>query len=94
MYPFSFIKTLLLSASFASNVFGQSDVSDPTKRAELALSALQIWYNAGTGLWSTTGWWNSANIMNIVGNLAKVDDSPQLQSLYDGCRPILPPPLT
>ncbi|KAF2451904.1 glycoside hydrolase family 76 protein [Karstenula rhodostoma CBS 690.94] len=81
MYPPSFIRTLILSVSFASNAFGQSDISDPTKRAEFALSALQIFYNAGTGLWSTTGWWNSANILNIVANLAKVDDSPQLQSL-------------
>jgi hypothetical protein len=56
-----------------SNVFAQSTVTDPTKRAELALSALQIWYNTKTGLWDTTGWWNSANTMTMVGNLAKYD---------------------
>lgn len=81
MYPSSLLQTLLLSASFASNAFAQSDITDPTQRAEFALSALQIWYNAGTGLWSTTGWWNSANVMTIVANLAKVDKNPQLQSL-------------
>ncbi|KAJ4305569.1 hypothetical protein N0V90_001100 [Kalmusia sp. IMI 367209] len=64
-----------------SNAFAQS-ITDPTKRAEFALSSLQIWYNAGTGLWTTTGWWNSANIMTMVANLAKVDSNPQLQSLY------------
>jgi hypothetical protein len=86
MHPSSFIRTLVLCAPFVSNAFAQSDISDPTKRAEYALSSLQIWYNVGTGLWSTTGWWNSANIVTIVANLAKVDDSPQLQNLYDGCR--------
>jgi hypothetical protein len=55
------------------NIYAQSDITDPTKRAELALSALQIWYNAGTGLWDTTGWWNSANILTLIGNLAKAD---------------------
>ncbi|KAL5415771.1 hypothetical protein PMIN03_002548 [Paraphaeosphaeria minitans] len=59
----------------------QNDISDPTTRAEFALSALQIFYNAGTGLWSTTGWWNSANALTIVANLAKVDGNQQLQSL-------------
>jgi hypothetical protein len=86
MHPSSFIRTLVLCAPFASNVFAQSDISDPTKRAEVALSTLQIWYNVGTGLWSTTGWWNSANIMNILANAAKADDNPQLQNLYDDCR--------
>ncbi|KAF2658669.1 glycoside hydrolase family 76 protein [Lophiostoma macrostomum CBS 122681] len=55
------------------NTYAQSDITDPTKRAELALSALQIWYNAATGLWDTTGWWNSANVLTMIGNLAKAD---------------------
>ncbi|KAJ4351704.1 uncharacterized protein N0V89_007047 [Didymosphaeria variabile] len=89
MHPSSFIPTLILSISIASNVFAQSDITDPTKRAEFALSSLQIWYNAGTGLWSTTGWWNAANIQAMVGNFAKVDDNPQLQSLYDCGHPLI-----
>jgi hypothetical protein len=73
--------TLLLST--LPNTFAQSfDTSDPTKRAELTLSALHIWYNAGTGIWDTTGWWNSANVMTMMGNLAKADSkNAQVQDL-------------
>ncbi|KAF2122673.1 glycosyl hydrolase family 76-domain-containing protein [Lophiotrema nucula] len=58
-----------------------ANVTNPTTRAELALSALQIWYNAGTGLWNTAGWWNSANVLTMIGNLAKYDSSANVQNL-------------
>jgi hypothetical protein len=67
MYPSFLVHSLLLSISFIPNASAQSlydSVTDPTKRAEFALSRLQIWYNAGTGLWDTAGWWNSANVMS------------------------------
>jgi predicted alpha-1,6-mannanase (GH76 family) len=43
--------------------------------AELALNALQTYYNGSSGLWSTTGWWNSANCLTTVGNLAAIDSN-------------------
>ncbi|OSS52007.1 hypothetical protein B5807_03273 [Epicoccum nigrum] len=85
MYTSFFIQSLLLSAPLIPNVAAQSvydSVTDPTKRAEFALSTLQIWYNAGTGLWDGSGWWNSANIMTMISNLAKSDPkNAQLQNL-------------
>jgi hypothetical protein len=32
------------------------------------VAALQQWYNQGSGLWETTGWWNSANCIEAVEN--------------------------
>jgi hypothetical protein len=86
MYPLSlFLQSLLLSIPFIPNTSAQSiydSVIDPTKRAEFALSTLQIWYNAGTGIWDTAGWWNSANVMTMVANLAQADrKNVQLQDL-------------
>jgi predicted alpha-1,6-mannanase (GH76 family) len=82
MYTSSLFQALLLSATLIPNTFAQSEITDPTRRAEFALSALQIWYNAGTGLWDTSGWWNSANVLTMVANMAKVDsDNAQLQDL-------------
>ncbi|KAF9692958.1 hypothetical protein EKO04_009160 [Ascochyta lentis] len=85
MYPSIFIQSLLLSIPLISSTRAQSvydSVTDPTKRAEFALSTLQIWYNAGTGLWDTAGWWNSANVMTMIANLAKSDPkNAQLQNL-------------
>ncbi|KAF1927647.1 glycoside hydrolase family 76 protein [Didymella exigua CBS 183.55] len=85
MYPSFLVHSLLLGISFTSNTYAQSlydSVSDPTKRAEFALSRLQIWYNSGTGLWDTTGWWGGANVMTMIANLAKIDpNNAQLQDL-------------
>lgn len=85
MYPSFFLQSLLLSIPLVPNASAQSvydSVTDPTKRAEFALSTLQIWYNAGTGLWDTAGWWNSANVMTMIANLAKSDpNNAQLQNL-------------
>jgi predicted alpha-1,6-mannanase (GH76 family) len=80
MYIPSLSKALLLSTPLFSNAFAQS-ITDPTQRAEFALSALQIWYNAGNGLWDGAGWWNSANAMTMLANLVKVDSNPQLKDL-------------
>lgn len=35
-------------------------------RAELGVQSLQLWYVPRTGLYRTTGWWNSANAITAV----------------------------
>lgn len=72
----SLVQSLLLCVPFIPDIYAQSfedTITDPKNRAEYALSTLQIWYNAGTGVWDTAGWWNTANVMTMVGNLAKAD---------------------
>jgi|GEM_PF-260914 len=34
--------------------------------ADATISVLQNWYNSSNGQWNTTGWWNSANILEGV----------------------------
>lgn len=46
-----------------------------TTNAEAAFKQLQTWYNTSSGLWTTTGWWNSANCLTVIGDLAAVDSS-------------------
>lgn len=43
------------------------------RKTQLAVDVLQDWYNFDTGLWETTGWWNAANILNMLGNCALVN---------------------
>jgi predicted alpha-1,6-mannanase (GH76 family) len=56
---------------------GPVTLSAPTAstQAQVAFNTLQTWYNTGSGLWSTTGWWNSANCLTVVGDLAAIDTS-------------------
>lgn len=39
---------------------------DYRSAAGAGISVLQRWYSRGTGLWETTGWWNSANALTAV----------------------------
>ena len=40
-----------------------------------AFRTLQTWYNNATGLWDTAGWWNAANSLTVVAELAAADSS-------------------
>jgi predicted alpha-1,6-mannanase (GH76 family) len=76
---------LLLGVMFVPNIFGQNStgsITDPTERAINALHGLGQWYNTSTGIWESAGWWNSANIMTTIGNLALAEpDNKHLQIL-------------
>ncbi|KAI8633401.1 glycoside hydrolase family 76 protein [Xylariaceae sp. FL1651] len=45
-----------------------------------AIHTLQQWYNQGTGLWDTTGWWNSANCLTMLADYA-VENPKSAESL-------------
>ena len=51
-----------------------------TFQAEAALATLQTWYNTTSGIWDTTGWWNSANCLTVLGDLAAVDPRVEAQA--------------
>jgi predicted alpha-1,6-mannanase (GH76 family) len=77
MFSSSFIP-LLLGVALIPNVSAQfipdqNNVTQHRERFQLALFTLQTWYNSSTGLWDTTGWWNAANIMTMIGNYAQTD---------------------
>ena len=61
--------------------FGVTSISaatgslDHASNAETAFKVLQDWYNTNTGIWNTTGWWNSANCLTVIGDLAALDSS-------------------
>ncbi|KAI6244757.1 putative mannan endo-1,6-alpha-mannosidase [Erysiphe necator] len=47
--------------------------NDFITNSRLANSALKQWYNTTSGVWDTTGWWNSANCLKTTGDLAAID---------------------
>jgi predicted alpha-1,6-mannanase (GH76 family) len=46
----------------------QSVATDYLEMAGLGIETLQGWYVWGTGLWTTAGWWNSANALTALVN--------------------------
>lgn len=54
-------------------------------KTRLANFALQELYNVSSGLWDTTGWWNSANCLTTLGDLAAQDRiiRPQALSIFE-----------
>ena len=43
--------------------------------AMLGVQTLQTWYVADTGLYQTTGWWNSANAVTVLVDAMRVSES-------------------
>jgi predicted alpha-1,6-mannanase (GH76 family) len=41
--------------------------------AVTAVRVLQNWYNQTTGLYQSTGWWNSANCITVLADLTAID---------------------
>ncbi|RYP60536.1 hypothetical protein DL769_008070 [Monosporascus sp. CRB-8-3] len=72
------LKTLLgaaiagASLAAGSLVVGSQKRADPEtnyNRVADAAVVLQKWYDWNTGLWRESNWWNSANILQALGNL-------------------------
>ena len=70
-----FSPRLLVPALTASLLSGVTVADDAKSRAKTALDALQEWYNPSSGLWDTVGWWNGANCMTVIADLAALDPS-------------------
>lgn len=53
---------------------GLVSVEEPSyeERATLGITTLQTWYDLDSGLYKTTGWWNSANAITVLANYARV----------------------
>jgi predicted alpha-1,6-mannanase (GH76 family) len=45
------------------------------QHAALGIKTLQSWYDPATGLWKTTGWWNSANAVSVLADYSQLSGS-------------------
>jgi predicted alpha-1,6-mannanase (GH76 family) len=51
------------------------------KQAADGMRTLQKWYSPSTGLYATTGWWNSANAITVLVNYSRVSESARYKSV-------------
>ena len=92
MLPLSLRVSRCLTFTIGLAVVGQSPAaelaqggnskSSNEQRAELAVQTLQSWYDSGTGLYRTTGWWNSANAITTLADYSRAAKSHQFDSVF------------
>jgi len=74
------IATLCILGSFPAHSIAQTAPASPAanpydQHATLAIQSLQTWYDLDTGLYKTTGWWNSANAITVLADYARIAPS-------------------
>lgn len=66
------LPTLVIGLGFSSIAITTQDVlagdSKAISRVVSAINTLQQWYSNDSGLWNTTGWWNSANALTMLAD--------------------------
>ena len=76
-----------ITASIASSLLAQTTPTSPAadpydQHAALAIQSLQTWYDLDTGLYKTTGWWNSANAITVLADYASITQSREYDFVF------------
>jgi predicted alpha-1,6-mannanase (GH76 family) len=58
------------------------DAAQQNAQTQAAVDVLQQWYSPESGLYKTTGWWNSANAITALANYSRVSHSTQYFSIF------------
>jgi len=79
---------IVCSLSFGTSVLAQEMESSPKaassaqEKAALGIKTLQSWFEAKTGLYRTTGWWNSANAITAVADYTRLTSDDQFSGVF------------
>ncbi|CAN8103060.1 unnamed protein product [Discula destructiva] len=67
--------------SSSGSSIAESSANTYSKWSVSTIKALQTWYEEETGLWLSTGWWNSANCITVLGDFyaANADGAEHLE---------------
>lgn len=73
---------LIFTPAPKADVAAHSESASWKQRSSLAIHSLQSWYDEQTGLYKTTGWWNSANAMTTLADYSRVTGSREFDSVF------------
>lgn len=62
----------LAKASLLGFSFAATDRTTYVDHSVTAIKTLQTFYDEADGLWETTGWWNSANCLTVLGDFLSI----------------------
>src|ERR1700691_4661663 len=68
-YAIASLALVLILVLVAERAHAQERI-DWVERTADAIDTLQTWYDPATGLYKTTGWWNSANAITTLADYA------------------------
>jgi len=66
------VKRILIFAALAIALASVAGAQATNGDVAKAVAALQKWYTPATGIYSSTGWWNSANAITTLANYSRV----------------------
>lgn len=82
IYRCAVLCILLTMACGASKTDAGQGSASYQKRAGLGMQHLQAWYDSASGLYKTTGWWNSANAITTLADYSRVTGDQQYTSVF------------
>lgn len=71
-----------ISANGETKSAALQNQSDYGQWAKLGIGTLQAWYDEDTGLYKTTGWWNSANAVTVVADYSRITGSKEYDHVF------------
>jgi predicted alpha-1,6-mannanase (GH76 family) len=80
--PLIKVVTVLFFGWGATNSLLSAQAPSYDQRAALGIQTLQTWYNLDSGLYKTTGWWNSANAITVLADYARITNSTEYDFVF------------
>lgn len=76
------VRNLLLAVSLSVCALTNAPAQTYRSHADAAVASLQQWYTPQTGLYTTTGWWNSGNAITALTNYSRIAHTKKYRPIF------------
>jgi predicted alpha-1,6-mannanase (GH76 family) len=78
----SIFLAMLFRSAIAQEAGAAKEAISYHQQAALGIARLQAWYDPATGLYKTTGWWNSGNAITTLADYTRVTGDKQYTDVF------------